>query len=65
MLVQARCEASRAHETIVSRQPSQKKASFHRAIASQLLYRRLPRANPSVKRTDKRLRLLYAAYLKR
>ena len=63
--VRARCEPGRAHETIVSWRPSQKKASFHRAVASQLLYRRPPRANPSVKRTAKRLRLLSAAYLKR
>ena len=63
--VRARCEPGRDHETIVSWQPSQKKASFHRAVASQLLYRRPPRANPSVKRTVKRLRLLSAAYLKR
>ena len=63
--VRARCEPGRAHETTVVPQPSQEKASFHRAVAPQLLYRRPPRANPSVKRTVKRLRLLSAAYLKR
>ena len=63
--VRVQCDPGRAHETIISWQPSQKKASFHRAVAPRLLYRRPPRANPSVKRTAKRLRLLSAAYLKR